>query len=87
MREFLDDILDFIGSESLTDDEFDALEIDAQEYSKATYDALLAILQARENVSEQTQKLELYFTARGVDHSAASDPKIAQSEIFIGSEL
>ena len=87
MRDFLNAILAFIDSESLTDDEFEALpEGLAEEYSKAVYDALKAILQEREGVSGQLQKLNAYFTAKGVSlaGTAVRDPN---SQIFVGARL
>lgn len=86
MRDFLDAILEFIESESLTDDEFDSLELDEADYTKEVHDALKAILIARENVSDQVKRLKLYFVAKGVDVSD-SDSRPAASQIFIGSEL
>jgi hypothetical protein len=91
LRDFLDDILDFIGSESMTDEEFDVVEaIDpavTEEYSKETYLALKTVLEARESVSGQPKKLKLYFIAKGVDLSDAGAAKTPRSNIFIGSKL
>ena len=86
MREFLDEILEFIESESLTDEEFDTIELVTPEYTKEVYEALKAVLESRENVSGQGKRLKLYFIAKGVD---LSDPTVkpAKSEIFLGSEL
>jgi lipocalin len=90
MRDFLNSILDFIGSESLTDEEFDAIEVQGTFvlYSKATYDVLKATIEAREAVTGQSKKLKLYFIARGVDVSDGSTtvhkPK---SNILIGMPL
>lgn len=87
MRVFLNAILSFIGSESLTDDEFDALpEGLTQEYTKAVYEALKAVLQGREGVSGQLTKLKSYFEAKGVDVSAVATREAA-SQIFVGAAL
>jgi hypothetical protein len=87
LRTFLNAILSFIGSESLTDEEFDALPDGlTEEYTKAVYDALKAVIQTRDGVSGQLKKLQNFFTAKGVDLSgrAIRDP---DSEIFIGAAL
>ena len=87
MRAFLNAILAFIGSVSLTDDEFDSLpEGLTQTYSKEVYEALKTIVQAREGVSGQLKKLKAYFLAKGVDLSStpSRDPN---SQIFLGTGL
>jgi len=88
LREFLDAILDFISADSLTDEEFDDIEaLDLEQaYSKEIYAALLVTLEERENVSDQIEKLKLYFIARGLDLDVASSPQ-AQSNIFLGGTL
>jgi hypothetical protein len=73
-----------IGASSLTDDEFDGLEIEAYGYDQETYDALAAVLIARESVSTTLDRLEYYFLARGVELTAADS---AQSNIYLGSAL
>lgn len=85
MRAFLNAILSFIGSESLTDVEFDALTVTVQEYSLANYEALKLVLEAREGVSGQLQRLKDYFTAKGVDITAGA--RAAASQIFVGASL
>lgn len=88
MRDFLDAILDFIGSESLTDEEFESLSEDLeQDYTKEVYLALKGVLEARESVSGQPKKLKLYFVAKGVDISDAGAAVTPKSNIFIGSKL
>lgn len=87
MRDFLDAILDFIGSESLTDEEFESIDEELEaDYTKEVYLALKGVLEARESVSGQPKKLKLYFVAKGIDVSDTSSvtPK---SNIFIGSKL
>lgn len=87
MRDFLDSILAFISSESLTDEEFETVDENLNAgYTKEVYLALRAILETRENVSWQLKKLEATFTAKGVNTSdiAAYTPT---SNIFIGSPL
>lgn len=85
MRVFLNGILSFIGSESLTDDEFATINLSAQTYSLATYEALRGVLESREMVSYQLQKLKSYFRIKGVSLSEkATKPT---SNIFIGATL
>lgn len=87
MRDFLDAILAFINSESLTDEEFEGIDLDAQAYNKETYLALRSVLEARENVSDQVKRLKLYFIARGVDVSSTPGVPTPNSNIFLGSAL
>lgn len=87
MRAFLNAILSFIGSESLTDDEFDSLTEGLEEgYTKEVYDWLKVVLQSREGVSGQLKKLKAYFIAKGVDLTGTAS-RAANSQIFIGSGL
>lgn len=88
LRDFLDAILSFIESESLTDEEFDGLPEDlTEEYTKETYLALKTVLENREGVSGQAKRLKLYFIAKGVDLSDTGSAKTPKSNIFIGSKL
>jgi hypothetical protein len=87
MRDFLNAILTFIGSESLTDPEFDSIETETPNYSKVTYLALKSIVDARESVSGQGKRLKLYFIARGVDVSETGSVPPARSNILIGVAL
>jgi len=87
MRDFLDAILAFINSESLTEEEFDSLDITEQTYTLDTYTALRTIIEARDNVSGQVDRLGSYFTARGVDISSADAVPTPHSNIFIGDGL
>jgi hypothetical protein len=84
MREFLDEILEFIGSETLTDEEFDDIDLSVEEYSFEVYVALRTVLEGRENVSTQVRKLKAYFQARDVDLESDSVIPTANSNILIG---
>ena len=86
MRDFIDAILAFIGSESLSDDEFATIEIDDEEYSVEVYEAILGVLQSRENVSGQAERLQNYFLAAGASVED-SETKPPASEIFLGDEI
>ncbi len=85
MRDFLDSILSFIGSESLTDGEFDGVEATIEDYTQEIFNELKAILEARENVSDQLAKLTHYFQAKGIE--VMDTEKTPTSQIFIGAEL
>ncbi len=87
MRDFIDAVLEVIECESLTDDEFDTLEIETAAYDKETYTAIRTILEARENVSNAVKRLKLYFIARGADLSSSSSVPTPNSNIFIGAGL
>lgn len=87
MRAFLDAILAAIDASSLTDDEFAYEEVAAltvQDYSETTYTAVLAVLDAREVVSTDRDRLKGYFASKGtfVEQSSA-----ARTEIFLGAGL
>lgn len=95
MRDFLDEILTFIGADSLTDDEFDALTVSEEEYVVSVYAALKGVLEDRESVSDTLYRLAFYFLARGVsvatvntsEASTDDSARPAQSQIFIGGVL
>lgn len=78
-------ILTFIGASSLTDEEFESLEVEDQEYTSEVYEALLGVLDARELVSNTRDRLTSYFTARGVSvtETAADD----KTNILVGGVL
>lgn len=85
MRDSIDAVLEHIGAESLTDDEFDSLEIEAFALDFDTYQAIREVLEARENVSDSVNRLGLYFQSAGVELSG-EDPT-ASSNILIGDTL
>jgi len=88
MRDFLDYILAFIDSESLTDLEFDGMELpDAPGYTAEIYEALKLLLESREGVSGQVRRLKLYFIAKGVDLSSNPGTTTPKSQIYIGDGL
>lgn len=95
MREFLDDILEFIGAEALTDQEFEDIELADELYDVATYRELKETLESRGSVSDTLYRLAFYFLGKGVsvatvNTSAPLDdtaPKIPTSQILIGIDL
>jgi hypothetical protein len=85
IRSFLDAILAFIETATLTDEEFESLEVEEQVYTQEVYEALLAVLDERETVSTTRDRLEYYFLARGVEVEASSVE--AKSNVYLGSSL
>ena len=80
----MDAILAFIGSTSLTNDEFDTIDLESQSYTVECYEALLAVLDSRESVSNARDRLRYYFLARDV---SVTETSAAKSNILIGGEL
>jgi hypothetical protein len=85
MRNFIDSILSFIGTSSLTDPEFDSLTIESADYNQETYDAIYSILESRESISTLDEKLIAYFQAAGFDPSTPQDT--GSSNIFVGGVI
>jgi hypothetical protein len=73
-----------IGATSLTDSEFSSLTITVVSLDVLTYEALLAVLTARESVSDSRDRLRYYYLARGV--SIPTEPA-GKTNIFIGGEV
>lgn len=94
-RDFLDDILEFIGTDTLTDEESDEAELANQEYDVTTYALLKGILEARESASDMLYRLAFYFLSKGVSVATVNTsepldgeaPKTATSNILIGISL
>lgn len=87
MRQWLDAILTFIGSTSLTDSEYDSmnfLKVTNGTYDQASYDELAKILAGRELVTTMQVRLVGFYASKGFTVSPAST---ARSEIYIGSAL
>jgi hypothetical protein len=84
MRSYFNGVLSFIGAESLTDEEFESIELEDTVDLVANYNTLLVILQAREAVTALTDKLQFYYLALGAD---VSDPVNPVSQIFVGASL
>lgn len=85
MRNFVNAILTFIGSWSLTDEEFSALSSDDPAYTVETYTTIKEVLEEREGVSTYVARLNAYFTARGID--VGDETVTASSKIYIGDAL
>ena len=84
MRAFIDAIFDAIVAASLSDGEFATVTQDVQIYSLELYNELLAILDARESISNDRDRLRFYFLSRGVDVPESSNGK---SNIYLGDVL
>lgn len=84
MRDFLNGILSFIVASSLTDEEFALCESEIPIYDQASYDDLSRVLATREAVSTMQARLLAYYTARGVQLTAATT---ARSNIYLGDVL
>ena len=84
MRDFLNEILAFIVTSSLTDEEYASVTAIAPIYDQATYDDLSRILDERESVSVYQDRLFAYYKARGAEISQANTGK---SNILLGGAL
>lgn len=83
MRDLLDAILEFIGVEVLTDQEFDSLPEDLST-DELKYEALHEVLVDRESISTSKDRLRYYFLAMGVSVEAIP---VAASNIYLGDAL
>jgi hypothetical protein len=84
MRDALNAILSFIGVESLTDEEFDSIDLDTMDDQVAVYEELKIVLEDRELGSAMTTRLQNYFLAKGTSVVSPSSP---DSNIWVGSSL
>ncbi len=84
VRGYLNSILLFIGAESLTDEEFEDIDLDSTEDPIEVYNVLLGVLESRELISEMSSRLQDYFTAQGV---AVTLPAAPVTNIFVGGAL
>jgi hypothetical protein len=76
--------LAFIGAASLSDEEFESLDLEVQSYTVEVYDALLGVIDDRELVSTTRDRLTYYFQARGVSVTETSE---GRSNILVGGDL
>ena len=87
MRDWLNSVMAFIGSTSLTDEEWAAvnvLEMTTLEYNQAAYDQLSEVLVSRESVSTMQVRLAALFTAKGATFTPAA---LAETNIYLGDVL
>lgn len=87
LRQWFDAILAFIGTTSLTDVEYAAmnvLPVTNGTYDQASYDVVAKLLADRELVSTMQSRLVGFFGAKGFQ---VTPLPTAKSEIYIGSAL
>lgn len=87
MRDWLNAILGFIGTSSLTDVEYNSinfLNLTTNVYNQAAYDELSKVIATRDGVSTLQGKLVGFFTAKGL---AVSPAVTGNSKIYLGSVL
>lgn len=88
MRATLNAILAFIGATSLTDEEWESLELSEDPSERDQFNALKYILVQREAVSDMYRRLVSYFKAKGMSFGdESSSAAIGSSNIFVGSPL
>lgn len=88
MREWLNAILAFIGTTSLTDDEYNSinfLNLENGTYNQAAYDQLSKVLAGRETMSTMQERLAGFFRAKGLTDLTVADT--AKSQILVGIPL
>jgi hypothetical protein len=84
LRSALNAILAFIGATSLIDEEFDSIELDDLNDDVATYNALKSVLDSRQSLSTELDRLGFYFKAKGAEIDTTVSSK---SNIFVGGVL
>lgn len=86
MREFVDTILGTIGAESLTDLEFESMDIaPPPRWDVGVYQKIKAVLDGRSTVSKFQKRLEGLFIAKGVPVSGTAHTPA--TNILIGRPL
>lgn len=88
MRDWLNAILGFIGSTSLTDEEYttvNVLPLTINVYNQAAYDELSKVLATRENMSTMQDRLAGFFRAKGLTSLTVADT--AKSQVLVGIPL
>lgn len=86
-RSVCDQILRFIGAESLTDDEWATLTVTVNSTGLEVYQALYGVLDARGSTAAMMDRLACYFKAKGIDIVVETEREPGQPHIFIGSDL
>ena len=84
MRAYLDSILTFIGSATLTTEEWESLDLSETPTDLEVYQSLLVIINDRDLVSTDAERLTLYFQAKGLE---LTPPSQGKSNIFMGASL
>lgn len=86
-RSVCDQILRFIGAESLTDDEWATLTVTVNSTGLEVYQALYGVLDARGSTAAMMDRLACYFKAKGIDIVVETEREPGQPHILIGSDL
>ncbi len=88
MRATLNQILVALSIATLTDNEFSQVDpyLDAG-MNVPTYKFLLSVLDSRELVSNDRERLTALFIAKGVDGVKGEETSPARSNIFVGAPL
>ncbi len=84
MREILNGVLQAIGAESLTDNEWESIEDTDLAENVARYTALDAILFARESVSTIRDRLRYYYLAKGTELPTVAS---GSSNVLVGLDI
>lgn len=87
MRDWLNAILTFIETTSLTDVEYDSIDqtgMITNIYNQEAYDQLSAVLEGRESVSDLQARLVGLFSAKGF---TVDEADLAKTNIYIGDVL
>lgn len=89
MRDTLDEILAFIGTSSMTNDEYDLIELEDDELDDLlrVYAELSKVLDSRAEISTYRERLRYYFLAQGASISVAQATPPARSNILIGGGI
>lgn len=92
-RDDLNEILAFIGAESLTDEEFETIDLDELDTDQKVFDALALVLEGRESVTDMVLRLRYYYAAQGSTLSSETpeapgvESSPSGSNIFVGGDL
>lgn len=87
LRDFANEVFDFINTESLTSAEEQMLDMALpSDYTRETFINLKEILETRESISDTVKKMKFLFLSQGANVYTVKDYK-PKSNIFIGSPL
>lgn len=89
LRTNMNKALTFIGLTTLTDEEFDAADLDEDASDLDQFNALKHVLSERGAQSNSYRRLTSYFKAKGLQFSTSeTDEKPpAKSNVYLGSPL
>lgn len=87
MRDILNAILAFIGESSLTDDEFEAIDLSDDPSDEDKFLGLKAVLVIRQAGSSVISRLIYYFKAKGMAFGDEATAEATNSNVFVGANL